>query len=147
MVVRRLARQARCARDEHSLHLTISANQANTFADLLEIAIPGALAIACEDQHAFRQSLPPDYVSFMGVMHSDKVILHPFSRSASPRNPHAPSVSTPPKPLIVPLIQPSRKDPHCRSAGQPSACELSYACVARTRRMRVSGWPLMLTAL
>lgn len=56
----------------HSLHLTISANQANTFADFMELALSAALQTTVEECYEVRRSLPPDYVSYMGVMHSDK---------------------------------------------------------------------------
>jgi len=65
--------QASCVAGSHSLHMTVSANASNTFADLLDVAVAGALALTTEEEQAMRQSLPPDYVSYMGVMHADDI--------------------------------------------------------------------------
>ena len=41
--------QAVCLEGAHSLHLTLSTNQFNTWADLLELAVPQALAQAVQE--------------------------------------------------------------------------------------------------
>lgn len=68
---RGVVHQAHCLADTHSLHLTVSCNQHNTFADLLELALPRALEITIEEEVEARQSLPPGYLDYMGVVHAD----------------------------------------------------------------------------
>ena len=55
--------------EEHSLHITISCYQLNSWTDLLEKLLPAALAGASADNAEFREGLPRDYLSFMGVAH------------------------------------------------------------------------------
>jgi lysine-specific demethylase/histidyl-hydroxylase NO66 len=62
--------QAVASPDSHSLHVTISTNQMNSWADLFEIAIPRALELAAEEHPALRQTLPLGFLSYMGVAHS-----------------------------------------------------------------------------
>ncbi|KAG8233437.1 hypothetical protein J437_LFUL010548 [Ladona fulva] len=57
--------------DVHSLHITISSYQKNTWGDLFEKLVPVALKIAIEEDAEFRTGLPSDYLRYMGVAHSD----------------------------------------------------------------------------
>jgi len=50
--------QAEALPCEHSLHLTVSACQRNTWADLLAVALPRALELAAEENQALRHALP-----------------------------------------------------------------------------------------
>jgi lysine-specific demethylase/histidyl-hydroxylase NO66 len=54
-----------------SFHLTVSCAQKNCWADLMDIAVNAALIQASKNMTAYRESLPKDYGSYMGVMHSD----------------------------------------------------------------------------
>jgi len=63
--------------DEDSLHVTISTGQRNTWADFIGEAIPPAVELACRSDAAhdcarLRELLPRDYMSFMGIVHSDR---------------------------------------------------------------------------
>ncbi|XP_077567625.1 ribosomal oxygenase 1 [Stigmatopora nigra] len=58
--------------DAHSLHITISSYQKNSWGDLLQKMVPTAVEIAMEEDVEFRQGLPLDYLSYMGVQYSDK---------------------------------------------------------------------------
>jgi lysine-specific demethylase/histidyl-hydroxylase NO66 len=49
--------QGNCLPEEHSLHITISCYQINSYKDLLEKVIPATLATAAEDAE-FREGLP-----------------------------------------------------------------------------------------
>ncbi|XP_019723520.1 ribosomal oxygenase 1 [Hippocampus comes] len=64
--------QGDCLPDVHSLHITISSYQKNSWGDLLLKMVPTALEIAMEEDVEFRQGLPLDYLSYMGVQNSDK---------------------------------------------------------------------------
>ena len=64
-----LKHQGNCLPEEHSLHITISCYQLNSWTDLLEKLLPAALASASADHTEFREGLPRDYLSFMGVAH------------------------------------------------------------------------------
>ena len=61
--------QGNCLPEEHSLHITISCYQLNSWTDLLEKLLPAALASTSAENAAFREGLPRDYLSFMGVAH------------------------------------------------------------------------------
>uniref|UniRef100_A0A8C3AEH6 Bifunctional lysine-specific demethylase and histidyl-hydroxylase n=1 Tax=Cyclopterus lumpus TaxID=8103 RepID=A0A8C3AEH6_CYCLU len=65
--------QGDCLPDAHSLHITISSYQKNSWGDLLQKVVPAALEIAMEEDVEFRQGLPLDYLTYMGVQNSDKV--------------------------------------------------------------------------
>ena len=81
--------QAETLPDSHSLHITLSTYQKNTWADFLEKVrdlltniqyyfnslqlIPAALEIAAEDDIEFRSGLPLNYLDYTGVLHSDSV--------------------------------------------------------------------------
>ncbi|XP_037541502.1 ribosomal oxygenase 1 [Nematolebias whitei] len=64
--------QGNCLPDAHSLHITISSYQKNSWGDLLQKVVPAALEIAMEEDVEFRRGLPLDYLTYMGVQHSDK---------------------------------------------------------------------------
>lgn len=63
--------QGNCLEDAHSLHITVSCHQLNTFGDLLEKLLPQALKIAQQEDIAFRQGLPTDYLNHLGEARSD----------------------------------------------------------------------------
>nr|XP_039249312.1 ribosomal oxygenase 1-like isoform X2 [Styela clava] len=58
--------QAQAVPDAHSLHITISTYQRNTWADVLEDLVPKALQKAVEENIEFRKGLPRDYLSCFG---------------------------------------------------------------------------------
>lgn len=64
--------QGDCLPDAHSLHITISSYQKNSWGDLLQKLVPAALEVAMEEDVEFRQGLPLDYLTYMGVQNSDK---------------------------------------------------------------------------
>uniref|UniRef100_H2SC20 Bifunctional lysine-specific demethylase and histidyl-hydroxylase n=1 Tax=Takifugu rubripes TaxID=31033 RepID=H2SC20_TAKRU len=63
--------QGDCLPDAHSLHITISSYQKNSWGDLLQRMLPAALEIAMEEDVEFRRGLPLDYLTYMGVQNSD----------------------------------------------------------------------------
>uniref|UniRef100_T1J5W2 Bifunctional lysine-specific demethylase and histidyl-hydroxylase n=1 Tax=Strigamia maritima TaxID=126957 RepID=T1J5W2_STRMM len=63
--------QASTQGDAHSLHITVSAAQQNTWGDFLQKLVPTALEQLFEDDQEFRESLPIDYMKNMGVANSD----------------------------------------------------------------------------
>lgn len=63
--------QGNCLEDAHSLHITVSCHQLNTFGDLLEKLLPVALKAAQEQDIAFRQGLPTNYLSNLGVAYEE----------------------------------------------------------------------------
>ncbi|KAM6130924.1 ribosomal oxygenase 1 [Pterocles gutturalis] len=65
--------QGDCLPDAHSLHITVSSYQRNSWGDLLEKLLPAALQMALEEDVEFRQGLPMDYLRYMGVSNSDAV--------------------------------------------------------------------------
>jgi lysine-specific demethylase/histidyl-hydroxylase NO66 len=60
-------------KDDHSLHLTVSAMQNWCWADFLEILIPEALesAATSDKSTSLREGLPRNFVNYMGTMHQD----------------------------------------------------------------------------
>ncbi|XP_062324450.1 ribosomal oxygenase 1 [Osmerus eperlanus] len=64
--------QGNCLPDTHSLHITISSYQKNSWGDVLMKVVPAALEMAMEEDVEFRRGLPLDYLTFMGVQNSDK---------------------------------------------------------------------------
>ncbi|XP_061172709.1 ribosomal oxygenase 1-like isoform X1 [Saccostrea echinata] len=70
--------QGNCMEDTHSLHITVSCYQKNTWGDLFEKLVPRALQIAIDEDVEFRRGLPREYSSYMGIAHSDM--------ESSPRN-------------------------------------------------------------
>lgn len=63
--------QAHALEDVHSLHITVSCFQKNTWGDLLQKLLPRGLEIAMEEDIEFRQGLPLDYLGYMGLVNSD----------------------------------------------------------------------------
>uniref|UniRef100_A0A8C2QFD2 Bifunctional lysine-specific demethylase and histidyl-hydroxylase n=2 Tax=Cricetulus griseus TaxID=10029 RepID=A0A8C2QFD2_CRIGR len=63
--------QAECQDEEHSLHLTLSTYQRNTWGDFLEAVVPLAVQAAIEENVEFRRGLPRDFMDYMGAQHSD----------------------------------------------------------------------------
>ncbi|KAG9484174.1 hypothetical protein GDO78_009863 [Eleutherodactylus coqui] len=62
--------QGDCLPDEHSLHITVSSFQRNSWVDLLDKLLPAALQIAADDDVEFRKGLPLDYLDYMGVQNT-----------------------------------------------------------------------------
>ncbi|KAL9189835.1 hypothetical protein ACHAXT_009510 [Thalassiosira profunda] len=58
-------------KDEHSLHLTVSAMQKWCWADFLEVLMPEALESAATSDKtiSLREGLPRNFLSYMGTMH------------------------------------------------------------------------------
>ncbi|VTJ68738.1 Hypothetical predicted protein [Marmota monax] len=63
--------QAECQDGVHSLHLTVSTYQRNTWGDFLEAILPLAVQAAMEENVEFRRGLPRDFMDYMGAQHSD----------------------------------------------------------------------------
>ena len=59
--------------NQHSLHLTVSTMQQWAWADLLEIAVPEALAAATESESSssLREGLPQGFMDYMGVQYEE----------------------------------------------------------------------------
>ncbi|KYQ93444.1 transcription factor jumonji [Tieghemostelium lacteum] len=70
---RGIIHQAVSPPDTHSLHITISTYQNNTWGDLIGKVLNRALEVAQEECIEFREGLPRDYNKFLGSIHSDKV--------------------------------------------------------------------------
>ena len=64
--------QGYCLEEIHSLHITISCHQKNTYGDLLEKVLSTAVISAMQNDVEFRKGLPVDYLSFMGKAHCNK---------------------------------------------------------------------------
>ncbi|EEB11447.1 conserved hypothetical protein [Pediculus humanus corporis] len=64
--------QAKCLPDTHSLHLTVSCYQKNSWADLFEKIFPVALQKAIFEDVEFRKGLPIGYLNHMGMMFSEE---------------------------------------------------------------------------
>ncbi|XP_060095197.1 ribosomal oxygenase 1 [Heteronotia binoei] len=65
--------QGDCLPEAHSLHITVSSFQRNSWGDLLEKLLPAALQMAIEEDVEYRQGLPLDYLEYTGVLNSDVV--------------------------------------------------------------------------
>lgn len=63
--------QGKALEDTHSLHITVSCYQKNSWGDLLEKLMPTALQAAIEEDVEFRKGLPRDYLNIMGIANSD----------------------------------------------------------------------------
>ncbi|KAK3092611.1 hypothetical protein FSP39_004927 [Pinctada imbricata] len=64
--------QGRTMEDSHSLHITVSCYQKNTWGDLLQTMLPRALQLAIEEDVTYRQGLPLNYLNYMGIAHADR---------------------------------------------------------------------------
>ncbi|XP_038076046.1 ribosomal oxygenase 1-like [Patiria miniata] len=63
--------QATTPKDSHSLHMTLSTCQRNTWGDLLEKLLPQTLQAALSNDPELRQSLPRDYMQYTGIANSE----------------------------------------------------------------------------
>ncbi|XP_055542229.1 bifunctional lysine-specific demethylase and histidyl-hydroxylase NO66-like [Wyeomyia smithii] len=68
---RGIIHQACTVSGHHSLHVTMSVYQKNSWADLLELFLPHALAQAAETNLNLRQGIPLDLHQHFGIVHSD----------------------------------------------------------------------------
>lgn len=55
----------------HSLHITLSVYQKNSWGDFLEKLLPNALTAAIKENYEFRKGLPIDYLRYCGYVHSE----------------------------------------------------------------------------
>jgi len=60
--------QGNCLESDHSLHITISAYQLNSWTDLLEKLLPAALTVASSRDKEFREGLPRNYLQHLGAV-------------------------------------------------------------------------------
>lgn len=58
--------------EAHSLHITVSVYQNTSYVDLLEKLLPNAIKKASENDIGFRKGLPLNYLSHVGMIHSNK---------------------------------------------------------------------------
>ncbi|CAH1174149.1 unnamed protein product [Phaedon cochleariae] len=58
--------------DQHSLHITVSVYQQNSYADLLEQLLPQALKTAATNNIDFRKGLPLNYLKHLGCVNKNK---------------------------------------------------------------------------
>ena len=65
--------QAVAPKTEHSLHVTVSTYQLNSWGEYLKTLLPAALDMAAAEDVRFRAGLPVNFLSYMGVLHADKV--------------------------------------------------------------------------
>ncbi|XP_035735119.1 ribosomal oxygenase 1-like [Vespa mandarinia] len=56
--------------NSHSLHVTLSVYQKNSWGDFLEKLLPDALEKAIANDSHFREGLPLDYLKYLGFVHS-----------------------------------------------------------------------------
>ena len=68
--------QAEAVPGSHSLHLTISVCQRKTLADLLEIAVPRALALAADECKFMRETLSANVLDYM--VRDSYASMYPF---------------------------------------------------------------------
>lgn len=57
--------EAESLEDCHSLHITLSVNQRNSWADFLRVALPQALELAAEEDWKLRSTLPFGWLHYM----------------------------------------------------------------------------------
>jgi lysine-specific demethylase/histidyl-hydroxylase NO66 len=58
--------------ETHSLHVTVSTYQNNSWSEFMRTLLPAALDMVTADNVHFREGLPINYLSYMGSLHSDK---------------------------------------------------------------------------
>ncbi|KAL9696529.1 hypothetical protein quinque_016108 [Culex quinquefasciatus] len=68
---RGIIHQASTVPGHHSLHVTMSVYQKNSWADLLELYLPHALSQAAENHLELRRGIPKDLHQHFGIVHSD----------------------------------------------------------------------------
>jgi Cupin superfamily protein len=59
--------QAEALPDAHSLHITLSVNQRNSWSDFLLAALPQAVALASDEEVELRSTLPSNWLHFMVI--------------------------------------------------------------------------------
>lgn len=64
--------QASTVKNQHSLHITLSVYQKNSWGDLMEILVPTALNNAIANNKAFREGLPLHLGQHMGIVYSNQ---------------------------------------------------------------------------
>eukprot|EP00455_Lapot_gusevi_P041807 TRINITY_DN4890_c0_g3_i1.p1 TRINITY_DN4890_c0_g3~~TRINITY_DN4890_c0_g3_i1.p1 ORF type:complete len:561 (+),score=161.90 TRINITY_DN4890_c0_g3_i1:68-1750(+) len=64
--------QAVSSKSEHSLHVTISTAQSNSWQDYLSEALKASVPIAANEHLPIRRSVPRDYFQYMGFANSEK---------------------------------------------------------------------------
>lgn len=64
--------QGHAVEDEHSLHITISTYQKNSWGHYLEKLLPQALALSMSEDVEFRRGLPRQYLDYMGIVHMER---------------------------------------------------------------------------
>lgn len=57
--------EAQSLEDCHSLHITLSVNQRNSWADFLRVALPQAVELAAEEDWKLRSTLPFGWLHYM----------------------------------------------------------------------------------
>lgn len=68
---RGIIHQASTVQGHHSLHVTMSVYQKNSWTDLLELYLPHALSQAAENHLELRRGVPQDLHHHFGIVHSD----------------------------------------------------------------------------
>lgn len=63
--------EGKTGEEEHSLHITLSAAQKNSYGDLFEVLLKQSLAMAQQEDVEFRESLPLNYLSYMGIVNQE----------------------------------------------------------------------------
>ncbi|KAJ8913459.1 hypothetical protein NQ315_013838 [Exocentrus adspersus] len=63
--------EGRTDTESHSLHITLSVYQHNSYADLLEHILPDALKKAASENIEFREGLPINYLKYLGWVNND----------------------------------------------------------------------------
>lgn len=70
-IPRGFVHQGMASENSHSLHLTVTANQLNTYVDLLCTIMPKVVARAADTNIEFRRALPRDLYDQLGVINDD----------------------------------------------------------------------------
>ena len=68
---KRKSKEARSSEDGGALFMRLFTNEGTTYKDLLDQVMPAALQVCFEEVPSFRQSLPYDYASCLGAVHSE----------------------------------------------------------------------------
>ncbi len=76
--------QGECFEEEHSLHITISCHQLNTYGDLLQRLLPAALTRAMAEDVEFRRGLPVDFPSYTGEANRPESSNDSFAYKSGP---------------------------------------------------------------
>jgi len=116
--------QGNCLPEEHSLHITVSSYQLNSWTDLLEKLLPAALATAASEDVEFREGLPRDYLSYMGVAHEDQ------------ESPHREAFLVKASGLLGKLIKAAPLDAACDQMGKRLMSEVLPPALEQGERVR-----------